>query len=149
MKPVDQTRFGEPGGNCFQASLASILELPLEAVPDFCNLGEDDWESGLNEWLNAFGLFAMHVDVTASGRELLRWFTDNAVALASVNSITTPGSLHSVVFYKDRVIHDPHPSRAHTESEPLSFDAFVVVDPAKARRAYVAWERRQIELTPR
>ena len=32
MKPVDQTSFGFPGGNCFSACVASILELPIDDV---------------------------------------------------------------------------------------------------------------------
>lgn len=30
MKPVDQTIFGKPGGNCLAACIATILELPLD-----------------------------------------------------------------------------------------------------------------------
>lgn len=30
VKPVDQTLFGRPSGNCLPACVASILELPIE-----------------------------------------------------------------------------------------------------------------------
>jgi hypothetical protein len=43
MKPVFQTRYGEGRGNCFQAALASILDLELEEVPDFVSAYRDDW----------------------------------------------------------------------------------------------------------
>jgi len=35
MKPVDQTAFGPSKGNCLSASIASLLELPIEDVPLF------------------------------------------------------------------------------------------------------------------
>lgn len=35
MKPVRQTIFGHEEGNCAQACVASLLELPLGAVPNF------------------------------------------------------------------------------------------------------------------
>lgn len=131
MKPVDQTRFGRPGGNCFQAALASILEMPLEQVPDFCNMKRTDWESALNEWLYDYGLFAMHVDLAKSEAVCLEWLTDNCLALAAVPSKTGSGGLHSVVYHKGRVIHDPHPDREHLDSKPRSLDVFVAIDPAK------------------
>jgi len=65
MKPVYQTRFGKresedtKGGNCFQAALASLLELPLKRVPDFCNiypLEGREWYDRYIEWLRRRGL---------------------------------------------------------------------------------------------
>ena len=37
MKKIEQTRYGAPGGNCFQACIASLLERDLDDVPDFMN----------------------------------------------------------------------------------------------------------------
>lgn len=57
MKPVKQTKAG-PDGNCFQAAIASLLELPLEAVPDFVGI----WDTGPTKktpaWLREFGSWA-------------------------------------------------------------------------------------------
>ena len=49
MKPVYQTRFGEPHGNCFAACMASILEVGLNDLPDL-----DFLPAGRNwiEWFN-------------------------------------------------------------------------------------------------
>jgi hypothetical protein len=61
MKPVFQTRF-DVGGNCYQAALASLLELPLEAVPDpsaaMLRSAEDgsDWMAEVTQWLRDRGL---------------------------------------------------------------------------------------------
>lgn len=44
MKPVIQTRFGRPLGNCWAASIASVLELPLEAVDWSADMPADEIE---------------------------------------------------------------------------------------------------------
>jgi hypothetical protein len=137
MKPVDQTRFGNPGGNCFQAALASILELPLEEVPDFCNENWDgDWASDLNEWLSARGLLCVCFDVKEMDADWITWMTDKCYCLASVISAITEGATHAVVYYKGCVVHDPHPSRRHLQSKPLSLDVFVALDPSKVYKLY-------------
>lgn len=48
MKPVEQTKLTYPDGNCFAACVATLLELPLEAVPDFKG---DGWYDAWLEWL--------------------------------------------------------------------------------------------------
>ena len=50
MIPLYQTRFWRSEterGNCWQAAVASVLELPLEEVPDFI---QDDVDSGEPWW---------------------------------------------------------------------------------------------------
>lgn len=141
MQPIDQTRFGWPGGNCFQAALASILELPLDDVPDFCNDNwQGDWESDLNEWLYQYGLFSFTVDVGKSEPGSMEWLTDNCYVMAAVQSAlrkewTTPNgskeqALHSVVYHKGKVVHDPNPDKLHMDAAPLCFRAFCAIDVA-------------------
>src|SRR5690242_11331563 len=49
MKPVFQTRNGDPEGNCFAACVASILECSIEELPDLHDLPEgENWL----EWFN-------------------------------------------------------------------------------------------------
>src|SRR5690348_7121769 len=57
MIPVTQTITGEQG-NCFTACLASILELPIRAVPNFAKLTNSDEEffAMVDEWLATRGL---------------------------------------------------------------------------------------------
>ena len=53
MHYVQQTIKGTEGGDCLRACVASILELPIEAVPNFG--GEppfDQWMKRLIQWLN-------------------------------------------------------------------------------------------------
>lgn len=50
MLPVFQTRFNGPGGgNCLSACVASLLELPIEQVPDF-NASSGYWFRDLVDW---------------------------------------------------------------------------------------------------
>ena len=112
MKPVDQTRFGLPGGNCFQAVLASLLELGLEDVPDFCNQGSG-WQEAMNRWFVECDLFPVEFNLRETDpavRALVKEISDKTPIEAAVNSPRGKG-LHSVVWHQGRVVHDPHPSR--------------------------------------
>lgn len=51
MKPVMQTIFDSENGNCFSACLASILELPLESVPNFHAMYDNGYMSHVVPWL--------------------------------------------------------------------------------------------------
>jgi hypothetical protein len=58
MRPVEQTCFDLKNGNCFAACIASILELPLEEVPNFCGEGFDapTWFVDFSKWAEERGL---------------------------------------------------------------------------------------------
>jgi hypothetical protein len=49
MIPVDQTVFTVPGGNCFSACVASLLNILLNDVPYF--MGDDTWFDVFSKWL--------------------------------------------------------------------------------------------------
>ena len=55
MKPVKQTRYLE-NGNCMAACLASLLEVPIEAV-DFDMQESQDWVTDCHRVLEPYGLF--------------------------------------------------------------------------------------------
>lgn len=63
VKPVDQTTFGHPGGNCFSACVASLLELPIEDVPYFMDEAKGKWHEQFDAWLAPRGLYALHFEV--------------------------------------------------------------------------------------
>lgn len=112
MKPVDQTEFGGPDGvkrgNCLMASLASILEVPLDTMPILNNAHDDGtwwdllqiacadnghtaiyWTNGGGEY-PAFKPYGYHIACGPSPR----------------------GDFgHSVVALDGVTVHDPHPSR--------------------------------------
>jgi hypothetical protein len=53
MRPVRQTRFNRGDGNCFNACIATLLDLPIEAVDVVWN--EDNWLKQLDEILHPLG----------------------------------------------------------------------------------------------
>lgn len=105
MIAVDQTAFGLPGGNCFAACVASLLEMPIDDVPNFCNL-PGDWEAEFNRWLRPFGLYALTVQMNDWRPPGLHIMAGKSPRGASVKE------MHSVVAQGDAIVHDPHPSRA-------------------------------------
>ena len=66
MMRVLQTKFGEAEGNCFPACVASVLELPLETIPNFI---EQEKETGnhwfwlCNQWLEQLNLALVHLEI--------------------------------------------------------------------------------------
>lgn len=133
MKPVTQTiigrgpKFGEECGNCLQAALASVLELPLEEVPHFCfDATEDDadsrWFVTMNAWLRErFGLSVVYLTIGNS------WKPEGYHLMSG----TSPrGSMHETVGFKGEIVHDPHPAGGGVSGDIL-VGIFYVSDPAK------------------
>lgn len=129
MKPVTQTLFapesGDEGvsGNCWAACLASILELDLAEVPNFC--AYEDWWQRTIQWLNSRGL---HISWVAYEPGLL-------TAIHPVDYFIMTGKSprgdfnHSVVGGSRNgtpptMIHDPHPSLAGIVGVPAEL-AFI------------------------
>lgn len=112
MKPVDQTVFTVPGGNCFSACVASLLELPLEDVPYFMGDEPPDqpsaWFEQLSDWLRPRGWWAIPIPI-GNG-----WKPEG---LCILSGKSPRGDFdHCVVAHGLEVVHDPHPSRAGLES---------------------------------
>lgn len=107
MKPVFQTRFGYPKGNCFAACVASILEVSVDKVwegdeIDATMQDNDAWWKGWRTWLNSQGYDLAHVNFGA-------WFLPPK-GYAIANGIAKGSGLrHSVVVFDGELIHDPHP----------------------------------------
>ncbi len=99
MKPVMQTRFGDEG-NCLQAAIASLMELPLDGVPDFV---ERDWWGTLQRWLHPMGLYPIIVRAGSGGR------VPSSVGYYLISGKSPRGWDHMVVAKEGEVAHDPHP----------------------------------------
>lgn len=105
MTPVDQTQFYDPAnkvrGNCLQAALAAVLDLPLQAVPNFAEHHQSEWQENMFRWLWWLGL-----DIETCNPE-------HPPAGYSIAYGQSPrGVSHAVVALDGKVVHDPHPSRA-------------------------------------
>ena len=125
MIAVDQTQFvGDGvGGNCVQASVASILNLPLADVPHFLEVGDrpEEWELAMMDWLEDRGIGYI--------RREGEWIFDGYY-LASGPS--PRGISHMVVYHDGSLAHDPHPSRAGI-SEVKRTWVLAPLDPAAIR----------------
>lgn len=107
MKPVHQNVFGKGKGNCLQAAVASILELPLDEVPTFAD--PDHWFDLLTRFLSHYDLCPLLVKY------------DPDLHLPGGYNILTGKSprgdfLHATVALDGEVVHDPHPDGNGIES---------------------------------
>ena len=100
MKPIDQTAFKTETtrGNCMQAAVASILELPLESVPNFIE-HNDPW-GVLNKFLRGFNLRIFGI---------IDDYWPHTYYLAT--GLSPRNIQHMVVYHGRYLAHDPHPSR--------------------------------------
>ncbi len=107
MIPVMQTRVGETNGNCFEAALASLLELPIYRVPDFPR-AELEFIETVQRWLSGMteDLFYCRVPVTNS--DALAAFVTGDVWHV-IEGISERGGPHACVGLNGKIVHDPHP----------------------------------------
>lgn len=123
MKPIDQTKLHDPengvNGNCMPASFASILEIPLSEVPEFEDMGKDDWFPALTKWLEGLGFM------------LVQWQSETCLpGYCLASGISERGVNHQVVFKGGVLAHDPHPSRAGIKKVDEVW-ALLPINPAK------------------
>jgi len=100
VKPVHQTILGAPHGNCMQAAVASILELSLDEVPNFATYG-DMWVEALDEFLAAYGLQSVRIDIADDGWTPAGWHL--------IDGPSPRGPFwHTLVAYQGKPVHDPY-----------------------------------------
>ena len=109
MKPVDQTIVAIEDGDCTRACLASILELPIDAVPNFMRFPK---------WFDVMQGFLRSLDYNCYGTGFphshkIREYAIKGFVIASVDSRTFKNTTHSVVVNSKGVcVHDPNPNLA-------------------------------------
>lgn len=120
VKPVHQTIFDELDGNCLQACIASVLDLPLDAVPN--EIARSDWWESVNAWLIATrGLYLV---AFRPGK----W---KPTGIHLTSGAGPRGMEHVVVSEGGRMIHDPHPAGIGLEKVRMDW-IFVSLDPARS-----------------
>lgn len=126
MKPVFQTKFGKGVGNCFQAAIASLLELPFNEVPDFCNLFEEgEYYYQFTKWLHTKGMSAVCLGWSVmSVKDYFR------KTLYLGNGINDKGVRHCVVYYGLKQVHNPNPNSPLEIIKPDMMDVIFPIDPA-------------------
>lgn len=105
MIPVEQIR----PDDCFSACVASILELPIDAVGYFPHAGSPaEWTNNWVHWLDerGFDLYGGIIKADRSYPDPLPrgyWILSAASPRTDVN--------HAVVCLDDKIVWDPHPQR--------------------------------------
>ena len=127
MKEVEQTRIGMEW-NCFAACVASILELPIEAVPDYTEQA-GGWFYRWQVWLVERGLRFRIIPANQGGA--IGYEPPAGWAIMNVKSLTLPGELHSVVSWNGQMKWNPHPQREKGVGEVVDYYIFEALDPSK------------------
>jgi hypothetical protein len=124
VRPAYQQVLDEGRGDCWRTCIASILELPAEAVPNFRETERDNMHA-IEEWFQSNGLALMEVyGRKECATDLIRFdYICGAYAIASLPSQRFPGKTHAVVVRFEPwpehpgavrlvVAHDPNPGNA-------------------------------------
>ena len=117
MKPVDQTIVDKEIGDCTRACVASILELPIDDVPNFITFGAT-WFKVFWPYLQTFGYDYYGTgwikgEDRPHGIVLKDSHSIDGYVIASVPSRTFDEVGHSVVMNLEGVVvHDPNPNKA-------------------------------------
>lgn len=117
MTPVDQQCAHRPDqglqGDCQRAVIASLLDLPLEAVPHFAQEAAGDssryWER-LQQFCRAHGYVYLTVPARFGGG--IYGDEGDVHHIISGPSPRDSAVSHAVVGRNGEVVFDPHPSRA-------------------------------------
>lgn len=125
MTPVFQTIVDSVRGDCERACVASILDLPIEEVPNFRDPGIA-WDDLLPHWAQRHGYAIIAPKLDRSPDDYNWAAMGGVVALASVPSQKFEGGNHAVIVgwvpdeeHPDAlqvvVLHDPNPDNAPYE----------------------------------
>lgn len=135
MIPVEQRQLHNPDnnvfGDCFSATLASLLRVGIEDIPIFTN---DDgvpgsWLIHVNSFLRKYDLAFLVFDNLDNIREVFQFLQiTNAYHEIAGDSPRFPGTQHSCVGRDFVVVHDPHPTKLGL-TNTTSIGLFVCLSP--------------------
>jgi hypothetical protein len=119
MRPVYQSRTGEDG-RCMSACVASILELPEAAVPDFL---DGDQAKLVNQFTHKHGLHYRRVPLSQPPDG---WHT--------VEGVSPRGGMHAIIGRDGRQAFDPHrpDGTGNGIVEPMYYGEFMPLDKYRA-----------------
>lgn len=137
MKPVSQTIFGLEEGNCFAACVASILELTIEEVPNFC-LAPGEWFVAFEEWLADRGLLAISLgDDTSDEPVDIGMYTKLPCIACGDYEGPTGNGPHAVVYERGELAHNPNPKHEGRDLAFVNLVVFLVRGPTDGGCAHV------------
>ena len=128
--------------DCWNAAVASILEMPLEAMPDARFVLEEDravWDSVWNDFFTGLNLTVLCLDYRAMvASEVVPRLV--GYGIANVNGWRGPA--HAIVILDGEQIHDPCPGdEEYPRDRWNTVMFFQVLDPSKAIAAYAYRQR--------
>jgi hypothetical protein len=108
MKKIDQTLFGEGVGNCLPACLATVMNVNVKNIPNFCVDYGDHWFFFLQRWLRGYDKAAMYFNVPPGGFEM---FADPSYSdIYWIGCGPTDRGNHCCVYKGSNLYHDPNPN---------------------------------------
>lgn len=121
MKPVFQTTFGVPQGNCFGASVASVLE--LDEIPCPVDPAHPDEGFWYEEWLKWFsGNGYQWKCTTYDEANWGPWPKGYSIA----HVLLAPGIRHAIVMLDGIPVHDPAPGSPFLKLRPEQQRKFTI-----------------------
>lgn len=131
MTPVLQTDYRAPGGNCFQACVASILDLPLASVPHFLKGSDggmwtqDHWDV-VRRFAEQYGRMAVWLDPDKpEDLPFIQRMNDEGLyAVATGKAFPSSEYGHCVVWQRGQLAHDPMGDGHGLASEPWLYILF-------------------------
>jgi hypothetical protein len=134
MIKVEQTLLAPPEGNCFAACVASILELPIDKVPNYRSEGAGWWYEW-QKWLKPRNLALLGWSSDDLGDPEVRADTLRGYSICTVEYHLPRRAeplRHSCVALDGKIIWNPHPLRDTQQHDAVSdWIVFRVLDPAK------------------
>ena len=115
---VTQTTFGFPMGNCFEACIATLLRVPIDAVPD-PRRGKSNREAArviktrlpaINRWLMDTYTLTMVRD-QGPHPPVVGLRDDDPPLFWIAAGRSNRGLMHAVIYGNEEIAWDPHPSR--------------------------------------
>lgn len=115
MIPVMQTKVstidGKSKGNCFEACIASLLEIPIEEVPRFNDMGPIKWHIPFHNFLRDKG-YQCYGTGRPTTHDLATYpGVDGYVIVSGKSPREWVKDGHAVIYKNGVLAHDPHPSK--------------------------------------
>lgn len=144
MTPVDQVIIDKGRGDCERACIASLLDLPLTAVPNFIEIPE--WHRHLVRYyfMNSCG-WEHEGTIAADLFDPVKYPSMNGFYYASVPSKNFADTFHAVILGEDGIItHDPSPHKQYQgvhmkDTGMLTFQCYKPRDDSE----WISWSRNK------
>lgn len=114
-------------GNCYAAAIASILELPIDQVPNvevFFHIDNGYWQEVMLAFLASKGWdlcsdhrFKVFHDENYGFEDREKWLEDCKDKYYLVSGKSPRGVYHICIYQNGKLVHDPHPTKEGLLSE--------------------------------